>query len=91
MCSFWELIIDPACSVVFEMEPDEPDIMQRPPRKLNAALVWALDDTFWTYPRVVGILAVVAGSIRIRATTRDWGKLKHVCSLLFPWSLGTWD
>jgi P-type Ca2+ transporter type 2C len=35
---FLELIIDPACSVVFEMEEEEPDIMDRQPRKLNAPL-----------------------------------------------------
>ncbi len=35
---FLELIIDPACTVVFEMEDDEKDIMQRPPRKLEAPL-----------------------------------------------------
>jgi Ca2+-transporting ATPase len=35
---FLELIIDPACTVVFEMEKDEPGIMQRPPRRLNAPL-----------------------------------------------------
>jgi Ca2+-transporting ATPase len=29
---FLELIIDPACSVVFEAEPEEADIMSRPPR-----------------------------------------------------------
>jgi Ca2+-transporting ATPase len=29
---FLELIIDPACSVVFEAEPEEPDVMNRPPR-----------------------------------------------------------
>ncbi|MEN6342166.1 MAG: cation-translocating P-type ATPase [Methanospirillum sp.] len=29
---FLELIIDPACSVVFEAEREEPGIMQRPPR-----------------------------------------------------------
>ncbi|MDD1708055.1 MAG: cation-translocating P-type ATPase [Methanoregulaceae archaeon] len=29
---FLELIIDPACSVVFEAEQEEPDIMQKPPR-----------------------------------------------------------
>jgi len=29
---FLELIIDPACSVVFEAEPAEPDVMARPPR-----------------------------------------------------------
>ncbi|MDM7911538.1 MAG: cation-translocating P-type ATPase [Methanotrichaceae archaeon] len=29
---FLELIIDPACSVVFEAEPEEADVMSRPPR-----------------------------------------------------------
>ena len=29
---FLELIIDPACSTVFEAEPEEPDVMNRPPR-----------------------------------------------------------
>lgn len=29
---FLELIIDPACSVVFEAEPEEKDVMDRPPR-----------------------------------------------------------
>jgi len=29
---FLELIIDPSCSIVFEMEPEEEDIMKRPPR-----------------------------------------------------------
>lgn len=29
---FLELIIDPACSVVFEAEPEESGIMERPPR-----------------------------------------------------------
>jgi Ca2+-transporting ATPase len=30
---FLELIIDPACSIVFESEPEERDVMQRPPRR----------------------------------------------------------
>ncbi len=29
---FMELIIDPACSIAFEMEPEERDVMRRPPR-----------------------------------------------------------
>jgi Ca2+-transporting ATPase len=29
---FMELIIDPACSIAFEMEPEEDDVMSRPPR-----------------------------------------------------------
>ena len=36
--AFLELIIDPACSVVFEAEKDEKNIMQRPPRNLKDKL-----------------------------------------------------
>jgi P-type Ca2+ transporter type 2C len=35
---FLELIIDPACSVVFEAEPAEKDVMRRPPRSPNDPL-----------------------------------------------------
>jgi len=35
---FLELIIDPACSVVFEAEPEEADVMTRPPRRPDAPL-----------------------------------------------------
>ncbi len=55
---FLELIIDPACSVAFEMEADEADVMQRPPRKL--------DDPLFGRPMILsgliqglGILAIV--------------------------------
>jgi Ca2+-transporting ATPase len=30
-----ELLIDPACSVVFEAEPEDPDIMDQPPRPVS--------------------------------------------------------
>jgi len=33
--AFLELIIDPACSVVFEAEAEEADIMDRPPRGID--------------------------------------------------------
>jgi len=36
--AFLELIIDPACSIVFEAEPAEPGIMRRPPRPPRAPL-----------------------------------------------------
>jgi Ca2+-transporting ATPase len=35
---FLELIIDPACSVVFEAEPEERGVMKRPPRRLDEPL-----------------------------------------------------
>jgi len=35
---FLQLIIDPACSIVFEAEPEETDVMARPPRAPSASL-----------------------------------------------------
>jgi P-type Ca2+ transporter type 2C len=35
---FLELIIDPACSIAFEAEPEDADIMDRPPRKPDERL-----------------------------------------------------
>ena len=40
-----ELVIDPACSLVFENEPAEADLMQRPPRSVNTALLGK--NTLW--------------------------------------------
>lgn len=36
--AFLELIIDPACSTVFESEPEEKELMRRPPRDLSQPL-----------------------------------------------------
>jgi Ca2+-transporting ATPase len=36
--AFLELIIDPACSIVFEAEPEGDDIMRRPPRPAKSRL-----------------------------------------------------
>ncbi|MGB3009434.1 MAG: cation-translocating P-type ATPase [Candidatus Saccharimonadales bacterium] len=35
---FIEFIIDPSCTLIFEGEDEEPDTMERPPRKLGSAL-----------------------------------------------------
>jgi Ca2+-transporting ATPase len=37
--AFLEMVIDPMCSVVFEAEGEEDDIMQRPPRDPNSPLL----------------------------------------------------
>jgi Ca2+-transporting ATPase len=44
--AFLELIIDPACSVVFEAEDEEANIMDRPPRGVNDPLF---------SPRMIGV------------------------------------
>ena len=40
--AFMELVIDPACSMVFENEPAESDVMQRPPRDVQQPLFGGL-------------------------------------------------
>jgi Ca2+-transporting ATPase len=40
---FLELIIDPACSIAFEAEPEEANLMERPPRDARAPLFGARD------------------------------------------------
>jgi len=37
--AFLEMIIDPACSIVFEAEPEERNVMRRPPRDPHARLL----------------------------------------------------
>jgi Ca2+-transporting ATPase len=57
---FLELIIDPACSVVFEMEDEEKDIMQRPPRRLDAPL-FGRKMVFTGLVQGLGVLALTLG------------------------------
>ena len=37
--AFLEMVIDPACSIVFEAEPDEDDLMRRPPRSTESRII----------------------------------------------------
>jgi Ca2+-transporting ATPase len=56
-----ELIIDPACSIAFENEPAENDVMQRPPRDAAAPLFGGA--TLWlALVQGLGVLAVVLGA-----------------------------
>ncbi len=64
---FLELIIDPACSIVFEREPPEPDVMRRPPRNPNrrlldaATLTGGLTEGLMVFAAVAGIYAYGRG------------------------------
>ena len=58
--AFLELIIDPACSLVFENEAAESDVMRRPPRNTSAQLFGGA--TLWlALLQGLGVLAVVLG------------------------------
>lgn len=57
---FLELIIDPACSIVFEMEKEEKNLMNRPPRPINSKL-------FSKNVFIVGFAQGVSGSLAVMA------------------------
>ena len=55
---FLEFVIDPACSIAFEAEPAEPDVMRRPPRDRRQRLIGGL-------PLV---LAILEGAVALAFT-----------------------
>ncbi len=55
---FLQLIIDPACSIAFEAEPAEEDVMRRPPRPVGASL----------FDRALLVNAGLQGGIALAAT-----------------------
>jgi len=66
--AFLELVIDPACSMVFENEPAEADIMTRPPRDATAQLFAGLT-LVMALLQGLGVLGVVLGAYA-------WGSLR---------------
>jgi Ca2+-transporting ATPase len=59
--AFLELVIDPACSMVFENEPSEADVMRRPPRDASAQLFGGMTLAL-ALLQGLGALAVVMGA-----------------------------
>jgi P-type Ca2+ transporter type 2C len=63
-----ELVIDPACSIAFENEPADADVMQRPPRNTRSAL-FGVKDIAWALVQGLLVLASVGLSY---AWARGW-------------------
>jgi Ca2+-transporting ATPase len=57
---FLELVIDPACSLIFEAERAEPDVMQRPPRSPQERL-FSLPGLGLSLLQGAGVLALCVG------------------------------
>ena len=55
-----QMVIDPACSVVLEAEPEESDLMDRPPRELRDPLFAATRVRWGLLQGLFGLLAVIA-------------------------------
>ena len=64
--AFLELIIDPACSVVFEAEGEEPGVMERPPRPADEPLFTS---------RVLAISVLQGASVLVAVFAVYWGAI----------------
>ena len=64
---FLELIIDPACSIVFEAEPEEPNVMDRPPHNQKEPL----------FNRRTIIFSLLQGVIVLAVTLFLYGWVLH--------------
>jgi Ca2+-transporting ATPase len=62
--AFLELLISPVCSVAFEAEAEESDVMQRPPRD-PAAHLFSISLLLWSGLQGLVVLAVVAVLIAV--------------------------
>ena len=58
--AFLEMVIDPVCSIAFEAEPAERDLMRRPPRD-PAAPLFTARFVVWSLLQGTVVLAVVSG------------------------------
>lgn len=58
--AFLEMVIDPVCSLVFEAEREEADVMRRPPRAPDAHLFSGRAVTLALIEGVAGLIAVAA-------------------------------
>ena len=74
--AFLEMIIDPACSMVFEAEGEEDDVMRRPPRDpkspllLRKRILWALVQGLIALAILSGLLIAVSRAGMIEGDMR---------------------
>ena len=69
---FLEFVIDPACSVVFEAEPEEANVMQRPPRKPSEPIFSRSSVLFSLLQGASGLLIVLAVfGVALRTTSAE--------------------
>ena len=68
-----ELLIDPACSIVFEAEPAADGLMRRPPRPL-AASPFALGNIDYALVQGLGIAAILLGGHALLQYIAGWAE-----------------
>jgi Ca2+-transporting ATPase len=68
-----ELLIDPACSIVFEAEPAAADLMRRPPRALDAS-PFSISNVGFALAQGLGIGAILMGGYMLLQQLGGWNQ-----------------
>jgi Ca2+-transporting ATPase len=68
-----ELLIDPACSIVFEAEPAAADLMRRPPRALDAS-PFSIGNVGFALAQGLGIGAILMGGYMLLQQLGGWNQ-----------------
>lgn len=66
--AFIEMVVDPVCSIAFEAEPEERDVMSRPPRDPQSSL-FSLPLLLWSFIQG-SVVLVAAGAVFLIALSR---------------------
>ena len=73
--AFLELIIDPACTLIFEAEEEEPDVMHRPPRPAHERLFQRrYRGQGETDTRALTFTTLVIANLALILTNRSWSR-----------------
>jgi Ca2+-transporting ATPase len=75
---FLELVIDPSCSIAFEAEPEETDVMKRRPRKATEPLF----NTRTLWVSIMQGLSVLAIVLAVYCISRSQGQSENVARAL---------
>jgi P-type Ca2+ transporter type 2C len=78
--AFLELVIDPMCSIVFEAEPEEQAIMQRPPRNPEQPL-FSTSHILWSLAQGAVVCQrrredAAAGRSKNASRASSWGQVQ---------------
>ncbi|MCJ2179063.1 cation-translocating P-type ATPase [Novosphingobium album (ex Hu et al. 2023)] len=74
-----ELVIDPMCSLAFEAEPEEPDIMDRPPRAPDSPLVSRVLLGWSALQGIVALIGLIALAGWAQFTSMDDAHFRSTC------------
>ena len=82
--AFLELVIDPACSIVFEAEEGAADLMQQPPRAADEPLLSTRHILLSVLPGSVVTAAVVGGINEMVLHSIEQDRAGHLQELVEP-------